>query len=111
MECVCIFAAQTNTTHTMATAIKSIRVGKYRVSAFSMRECFKSKPEYYVQVFFTRSGFGLDDYEALVGYYPNTITTKAKAIKIAEAISKSEMEYRSFLDAQQTSIPNQLVTA
>jgi hypothetical protein len=84
----------------MAKEVKSIKVDKYTVTVRSTRHSAGAKAEYFVEVYLTRSGFGLDDYDALVGYYPNTISTKSRAITVAQGIAEGNVQYRGFMCGQ-----------
>lgn len=89
----------------MSKIIKSQAVGIYTVQVRSTRECAGARPEYFIEVYCLREHFGIEAYQAQVGYHPNTLKTKSSAFNIAESIAIGKATYKGFMGGESNSIP------
>ena len=92
-------------TKTMSIIIKSKVVGIYTVQVRSTRECARVKAEYFIEVYCLREHFGMEVYQAQVGYHPNTLKTKSSAYNVAESIASGKTAYKGFMGGESNSIP------
>lgn len=89
----------------MSKIIKSKVVGIYTVQVRSTRECARVKAEYFIEVYCLREHFGIEAYQAQVGYHEKTIKTKSTAFDVAESIAIGKTTYKGFMGGESNSIP------
>ena len=92
-------------THTMSKIVKTLSVGGYSVQVRSTSHPAGARPEYSIEVYYLRDHFGMEPYQAQVGYHEKTLPTKVKALKVAKSIANGVLEYKGFMGGGYTTIP------
>lgn len=89
----------------MSKIVKSTEAGRYTVQVRSTSHPVGARSEYSIEVYYLRDHFGMEPYQAQVGYHPETIKTKAQALNVCNAIANGRANYKGLMCGELSTIP------